>query len=568
MFINSGFQNIVENMETSEIIRKYAVENALNYGEARAKSVMGKVLAEEPELRKESKELLKEVKKVVKEVNKMSKSRLEKAFSTYGFEKKKPKKRGVLADLPNVRGKVVMRFAPNPSGPLHIGHARTAVLNDEYVKKYGGRLILRIEDTDPKRVDKDAYRMIEEDLKWLGIEPDEIMTQSSRLPVYRDFAVRLIKQGHAYVCSCGQKKFKKFKDRGEKCPCRPNSVSRNVELWNEMQEGKEGLVLNLKTDIAHKNPALRDFPIMRVAREHHAHTGRDWDLYPLMNFAIPVDDHLSGMTHVLRGKDHLVNTQRQLFVYDYFGWTPPEFIHNGLLNIKGVTLSTSIIKKGIDEGAYEGWSDTKLGTLRAFKRRGIRPGAVRAVMKMIGIGDTDVKFDWKNLYAENKKIIEEKANRYFFVPTPEEMWVKEVPKEADVIRVPLHPDHPKRGFRDISLKRSGQTVKLFIPKKDASKLKKGRTIRLKNFCNVQIEEVRPVMARYLEEKDLSVPIIQWLPEDVLGCEVIGPEKRTAGFCEADCRNLEHDDIIQFERFGFCRVSRVGDDGLLCYFAHR
>ncbi len=555
-------------METSEIIRKYAVENALNYGEAQAKSVMGKVLAEEPDLRKDSRRVLSQTKEIVKEVNRLNKKKLEEEFATYGFEKKKEKKRGMLADLPNVKGKVVMRFAPNPSGPLHIGHARTATLNDEYVKKYGGKLILRIEDTDPKRVDKDAYRMIEEDLKWLGVEVDEIMTQSSRLAVYRDFAVRLIKQGNAYVCECGQAEFKKYKDKGKDCPCRIGSVEKNLRLWNRMLDCEKGLVLNLKTDMAHKNPALRDFPIMRVAHEHHSHTGKECDLYPLMNFAIPIDDHLSGMTHVLRGKDHIVNTQRQLFVYDYFGWTPPEFIHNGLLNIKGVNLSTSAIKKGIDEGIYRGWSDPKVGTLRALRRRGIQPEAIRTVMKMIGIGDADVQFDWQALYAENKKIVDEKANRYFFVPNPEEVWVKGVPKEADVIRVPLHPDFPKRGYRDIMLKRSNGTTKLFIPKKDAAKLKRGRVIRLKNFCNIEIEEVRPLMAKYLETKDLEAPIIQWLPEEVLGCEVIGPEKRFAGFCETDCRNLDHDDIIQFERFGFCRVSRIDENGLLCYFAHQ
>lgn len=553
--------------ELSEIIRKYAVENALNYGKAQSKSVMGKVLAEEPDAKKDMSKLQKEVGRIVGEVNKLSKGQLEDAFSKYGFEEKGESKRGVLTDLPNVKGEVAMRFAPNPSGPLHIGHARTAILNDEYVKKYGGELYLRIEDTDPKRVDKDAYRMIEEDLKWLEIELHDIITQSKRLAVYRDFAVRLIKQGSAYVCGCGQQRFKEFKDAGKACPCRANGVERNVELWNRMQEGESNLVLNLKTDMKHKNPALRDFPIVRVTHEHHPLTGEDWDLYPLMNFSVTVDDHLLGITHVLRGKDHIINTQRQLFIYDYFGWNPPDFIHNGLLNISGVNLSTSKMKEGIESGEYSSWADPKLGTLRALKRRGMQPRAIRNIMKLIGIGDADVKFDWKNLYAENRKIIEEKANRYFFVPDPEEVWVKGIPREADVIRVPLHPDYPQRGYRDIVVNRSDGTVKLFLAKKDIERLKKGDVIRLKNFCNIQIDEMRPLMARHLAEKNLKVPIIQWLPEETLGCEVIGPEKRTAGLCESDCKHLDDGDIIQFERFGFCRVAQVEGDSVLCYFAH-
>jgi glutamyl-tRNA synthetase len=334
-----------------------------------------------------------------------------------------------------------------------------------------------------------------------------------------------------------------------------------------MLEGKTSLVLNLKTDIKHKNPALRDFPIMRVTKEYHPHTGSSWDLYPLMNFSVTIDDHLMGMTHVLRGKDHIVNTQRQLFIYDYLGWTPPEFIHNGLLNVEGVNLSTSAMKSGIEKGEYSGWADPKLGTIRALKRRGFEPEAIRNIMKSIGIGDADVKFEWSNLYAENRKLIEAKANRYFFVPDPEEVWIKGVPEHADVIRMPLHPDHPKRGYRDLILSKDNGTTKVFIAKKDAAELKKGNVIRLKNFCNVQIDEVRPVMARFLEEKDTNVPIIQWLPEDVIGCEVIGPDKKTAGFCEVDAKHLDHGDIIQFERFGFCRVHEVEGNNIICYFAH-
>jgi glutamyl-tRNA synthetase len=553
--------------ESSEIIRKYAVENAINYGSAQAKSVMGKVLAEDPGLKKCAAEVMKEAQKICSDVNKLDKGDLEEEFSHYGFEGKKEAKRGTLAELPNVRGEVIMRFAPNPSGPLHIGHARTAVLNDEYVKKHGGKLYLRIEDTDPKRVEKSAYHMVEEDLRWMGVNVNDTITQSKRLAVYRDFAVRLIKQGNAYVCSCGQAKFKTFKDKGKECPCRANAYEKNAELWNKMQEGDDSLVLNLKTDMKHKNPALRDFPIMRVNKECHPMSKSSWDLYPLMNFSVAIDDHLLGITHVLRGKDHIVNTQRQLFIYDYFDWVPPEFIHNGLLSIEGVNLSTSEMKKGIDEGRYTSWADPKLGTIRALKRRGFQPEAIRNIMKAIGIGDADVHFDWSSLHAENRKLVEAKANRYFFVPDPEEIWVKGIPEEADDIRIPLHPDFPKRGYRDIMVKSSGDSTKLFIAKKDEARFKKGEIIRLKNFCNIQIDELRPIVAHYLEEKNTKVPIIQWLPEDVLGCEVIGPEKKTAGFCEIDCNELDHGDIIQFERFGFCRVHDVEGNRILCYFAH-
>lgn len=552
--------------EISELVKKHAVENAMEHGEAHSKNVLGKVLAEDADLRKDVSSVMKEVEKAVREVNKMSKKELEKASAAYG-PRKKQEARQDFADLPNVTGPVCMRFAPNPSGPLHIGHARTAIMNDEYVKKYGGKLILRIEDTDPARVDKDAYRMVEEELKWLGVVCHETIVQSGRLAIYRDFAARLIKGGHAYVCSCGQEKFKEFKDAGKDCPCRANSIEKNIELWNKMQEGDSKLVLNLKTDMKHKNPAMRDFPIMRVTYEQHPLTGREWDLYPLMNFSVTVDDHLLGMTHVLRGKDHIVNTERQMYIYGYFGWKPPEFIHNGLLSISGVELSTSVMKKGIQEGKFDGWADLRLGTLRALKRRGIEPEAIRAVMRMIGVGEVDSNFEWDNLYAENRRIIEPKANRYFFVPDPEEMWAAGLPNEPSVIKVQLHPGHADRGYRELKVKITNGQAKLFIAKIDAEKLKKGEVIRLKNFCNLRIDELQPLKASYVEGKELKVPIIQWLPEENIGCEVLAADKRIAGFCELGCKNLNHGDIIQFERFGFCRVSQLSGNDLLCYFSH-
>jgi glutamyl-tRNA synthetase len=554
-------------MTLEQIIEKHAVENALNYGKAKPDNVLGKVLAEKPELRGEAKEVLSKTKKIVAKVNALSRKELEGRFAKYGPKEKKKQPKGVLPELPNVGGSVVLRFAPNPSGPLHIGHARTAILNDEYAKRYDSKLILRIEDTDPKRVDKDAYRMVEEDLKWLGVEIHETIVQSRRLSIYRDIATELIRGGHAYVCSCGQTRFKELKDEGKACPCRGNSVKRNLELWDRIKHNHDTkLALMLKTEIRHKNPAMRDFPIMRVIDVPHPLTGRESDVYPLMNFSVTVDDHLLGVTHVLRGKDHIVNTQRQMFLYDYLDWKPPEFIHNGLMSIPEGVLSTSATKKGIEEGKYTDWGDPSLATIRALKRRGIEAEAVRNMIKMLGCGEVDVMFEWDNLYAENKKIIESKANRYFFVPDPEEVWLHNAPVDISLIKVPLHPDYPQRGFREIRVKRAKEIIRLFIAKKDAE-FKKGDEVRLKNFCNIRIMETRPIVAEYLEAKNLDVPKIQWLPEEVMGCEVIGPDRRYAGFCETGCRNLEHGDIIQFERFGFCRVSQVDEDDLICYYAH-
>jgi len=566
---DAGKSNKSVDFETT--IEKYALENALKYKKAQAKAVMSKVLSERPELRKDAKSLMKSVNSVVKRVNALSHSERANLFDDYEIIKKERTPRGVLPDLPNVNGKVIMRFAPNPSGPLHIGHARTAILNDEYRRKYGGKLILRIEDTDPSRVDLDSYRMIEEDLKWLGVEWDESITQSRRLPIYVDMAQRLLEQGDAYVCDCEEEKFRELKANAKECPCRKNSPEKNLERWDKMKAGEDkSSAVMLKTDIKHKNPALRDFPIMRVIDMEHPLTEKEWGLYPLMNFSVTVDDHFLNLTHVIRGKDHIMNTERQKFIYKYLGWEMPNYIHNGLMSIEDAVLSTSVISRGIKDGTYTGWSDVHLATLRALKKRGIQPVAIRNLMKAIGIAEVDILFDWQTLYAENKKVIEEKANRFFFIPEPEEMWLKGVPKEIKKIKVPLHPDFRARGFREIQLngRKGGDTIKMFLSKKDTEDIKVEDNIRLKNFANIKIMERRPLMAKFLKDKKLDVRKLQWLPEDVIGCEVISPEGNVAGFAEVGCRNLEHGDIIQFERFGFVRVNSVDERGIICYFAHR
>ncbi len=197
--------------ELEEVVYKHALMNAVKHkGSASPKAVMGSIMSQEAELRSRAKEIGPLSAKVVAKVNELSKEEQQAEMDKLGLEiheKKQVKKEG-LDELPGSHDNVVMRFAPNPSGPLHIGHARAAVPNGEYVKKYGGKFILRIEDTDPKRVYPPAYDMIQEDLKWLGIEPDEVYFQSDRFEIYYKYAEELIKRGAAYMCTCDGGEFK------------------------------------------------------------------------------------------------------------------------------------------------------------------------------------------------------------------------------------------------------------------------------------------------------------------------------------------------------------------------
>ncbi len=415
--------------DPKDILFLCALQNAVRHGGVpQAGAVVGMVMGAYPEFRPRAKEVAALAKEAIADVAALSyEDRVKKlqqlAPDMYEALFVKHEHRKGLPDLEGAEKGVVMRFAPNPSGPLHIGHARAAVLNDAYVKQYGGRYILRIEDTDPKRVDPDAYEMVIEDIRWLGLGITETVTQSDRLPLYYDLCNQLIQRGGAYVCTCNNDHFRELKQAKTACPCRDQPVEKNLDLWEKMLDHtfKEGEVtVRIKTDLNNPDPAMRDFPAFRIL-DSPPHPRVTAHVYPLMNFSVVADDHLLGVTHVIRGKDHIANTRRQRYIYDHFGWKVPVYRHYGRMGIEGVVLSTSQMRLGINEGTFTGWDDIRLGTLRALARRGISPDAVKNAVLAIGIGDTDISFSWDNLYAENKKIVDPVANRFSLcrIPLPQ-----------------------------------------------------------------------------------------------------------------------------------------------------
>ncbi|HJJ72003.1 MAG TPA: glutamate--tRNA ligase, partial [Methanocorpusculum sp.] len=462
-----------------------ALQNAVkNKAVPRAGAVLGSVMGAHPELRSQAKEINAMLPAILAKVEALSAEEREaqlRELNPEAIEKMHEKKERIheLPTLPDAEGGVVMRFAPNPSGPLHLGHARASVLNDYYVKKYGGKFYYRVEDTDPKRVDPEAYDMVSEDLKWLGIGITDVVYQSDRFEIYYDLARELIKLGGAYMCDCDNAEFRDLKLKKQACPCRDLSVEENLKRFDDMLAGKyeEGeITMRVKTDIAHPDPAVRDFAAMRVLKEPKHPRKPEIFVYPLMNFSVAVDDHLLGMTHVIRGKDHIANTRRQEYIYNYFGWKMPYFYHYGRMSIAGLELSTSGMRKGINEGLYTGWDDIHLGTLRALARRGIQAEAVRGAVVDIGMGDTDISFSWENLFAANKAIIDADADRYFFVPDAVEVTVADAPEMT--AHAPVYPNKPERGERLLPF-----TGKVLLPR---AEVEKGGMLRLKDLFNIRM----------------------------------------------------------------------------------
>ena len=553
--------------DLEEIIYKHALLNAAKHkGSANSGAVMGSIMSQEPDLRPKAKEIGSLAGKIVDKVNSLSideqKSEMEK-FDVEVKEKKHVKEVG-LQELPGSHENIVMRFAPNPSGPLHIGHARSAVPNGEYVKRYGGKLILRIEDTDPKRVYEDAYEMIPQDLEWLGINPDEIIYQSDRFDIYYDYARKLIEKHAAYMCTCDGATFKELKDNCTPCPCRDNSVEENLELWEKFDTMQAGeAVLRVKTDINHKNPAIRDWVAMRIVDEIHPRLANQYRIYPMMNFSVAVDDFLMGMTHVLRGKDHLANSEKQKYLYDHMGWDLPEFIHYGRLKMEDIALSTSKALAGIEDGTYSGWDDPRLGTLRAIKRRGINPKAIYDLITEIGVKMADSAISWKKIYGLNRNLVEPIANRYFFVEDPKLIEVENYDDGEIVIERPLHADYLDRGNRSLPF-----NGKAYLASQDIT----DGVFRLMDAVNVDIDGEKVIYnsTSFEDARDLKAKIIQWVPveENIPVKIVMDDASIKTGIGEYALKDLNVDDIVQFERVGFARLDEITDNELVFYYAHK
>jgi glutamyl-tRNA synthetase len=582
---------LLENSELKEDIRKTALLNAIKHeGKAQTGSVIGKILGEKPDLRSKIKEISTLVNKIVKEVNTLSfdeqKSIVEENWPE-ALVKEKVEKEKRLPPLPNVDKyrQVVTRFSPNPDCVLHLGSARAIILCHEYVHMYKGKFVLRFEDTDPKikRPLLEFYDRIREDLAWLGCKPNEEHIQSDRIPIYYEYAENLLKAGNAYVCTCQPEIFREKALASKSCDCRSLPIEEHLARWHRMQQGgySEGeAVLRVKTDLNHPNPAVRDWPAARVidAKKYpHPRVGGKYHVWPLYNLACGIDDHLLGVTHIIRGKEHLTNQVRQEYMYKHLGWKYPEAIHYGRLKITGAYLSKSKIVQGIREGMFKDWDDPRLATFAALRRRGITPEAIKKMIIDIGPKTQDLILSWENLYAYNRKILDPAANRYFFVQNPIELTVRKIPEEY-MVRLNLHPEYPERGFREYTIKPEGNehAAAFWVSKKDIDTTKTGSMIRLMELFNVKIEKVSSYSAEasfvsnaYEEAKKGKAPLIHWIPvgED-MPCQVVMPDATMSeGIAEKTCKQLKQNTVIQFERFGFVRIDK-NNAKLIAYYSQK
>jgi glutamyl-tRNA synthetase len=573
---------VSEDIET--LAYKYALQNAVRYGgKATEGPVVSKVFGERPDLRQRAKEVVEIVKKVVQKVNSMSleeqRKELETKFPELLEEKKVEEKKG-LPPLPGVKeGSLVVRFAPNPDGPLHLGNARAAVINDEYAKMYKGKFILRFDDTDPKvKVPiREAYDWIREDLKWLGVTVHEEIRASARLEIYYEYARKLIELGGAYVDTCTEEEFRQMRSKRKPCPNREKSSEENLELFDKMlsspldfsQFGGRKPVVRIKTDLNSPDPSLVDWVILRVVEDPKHPLVNDKYIWPTYNFASAIDDKLTGTTHIFRGKEHEQNTEKQKWVYKYFGWTYPQVYSMGRLKLEGFMMSKSKIRLMLEKGSER--DDPRLPTLAGLRRRGILPETIRELLIQIGVKPNDVTVSFMNLAAINRKILDPIAKRLMFVSKPAEYKVdlSELGVRELVARLPLRPNSSE--YREIRVSHGDG---ILLEESDAKDFKR---LRLVELCNAEIDNAsRSIVCKSLdvqEAKKASLPIVQWVKASeavpVRLYRILGTENYEviSGKGEAEFKELKENEIIQLIRVGFSRVDEVSQSEVTLIFSH-
>ncbi|MCX8158869.1 MAG: glutamate--tRNA ligase [Candidatus Pacearchaeota archaeon] len=547
----------------SKEIRAYALKNAIEFGKADASKVLTKLFQHGLE-KNEIKDVMKNIQEIVKEINLMDSEKRKKEFDLWKeYMRERIEKPRELPDLPNVSNNMVFRLAPFPSGALHIGNAKTYLLNALYAEKYNSKILLVMDDTigsEEKQIIPEAYDLLEEAFDWLGVKYQKpIIYKSDRLNIYYEYGEKLLRFGKAYVCSCNVEELRKNRAEGKECNCRILSVEENIKRWKEMFNAKEGkYVVRIKTSMQHENPAFRDRVLFKISDRKHPRVGNKYRVWPTLEMSWAIDDYLLGITHILRGNDLMIETEMEKFIWDIFGWKHPITIHTGMIRIEGTEakISKSKAQKEVKSGKFIGWDDPRTWSIQSLRRRGILKEAIREFVKEIGLNKQDIIVPIESLYAINRKLIDLKADRYSFVIKPKELKIENMP-EIKEIEVSVHPDRVNEK-RKIKIGK-----KLFIGGEDYKKFK-NKEVRLIHLFNVKLGN----KVKFVSEENKEIPKINWVSKNVKAKIMMPNGKFEEGIAEEAIKRLKKDEIIQFERFGFVRFDGIKNKVYEFWFSHK
>ena len=553
--------------EVKKIIRGIALLNASEHnGKTRNDAVISKVLGSRPELRGKTKEVMPIISEIVNEVNALSlpiqKSELESKFPELLVVKPKQDRDG-LPSLDGVeQGKIVTRFPPEPNGYPHIGHAKAAIIDEEYARMYGGKLIFRFDDTNPEKERLEYYAAIKVGLDWLGVKYDHVKNTSDDIELIYKKAEEIIQSGDAYVCTCNKETISKNRREMLSCKCSTGDLSQNTKRWNDMfKKYKPGdAIVRFRGDMHSENTAMRDPTLLRIIDEPHPIHKDKYRIWPNYDFAVAIEDSIDGITHAFRTKEYELRNELYYAILDKLKMRKPKVLEFSRLEFDGMPVSKRILKPLVEEGKVSGYDDPRLPTLEAMRRRGIVPEAIRKFVLSLSFTKSDTLAPFETLESFNRKIVDPTSIRLFIATDPVKLTVKN--NNLTEIDVTNHPQ------KDMGKRKIQVDGSFYISGDDAKSLKVGNEIRLLELYNIVITKVGTEIEANMTDNTFKpqIPKIQWVPrQNVAKIEVLIPKilfvneqfnenslEIKQAFTEPHYLELNVGTEIQFVRYGYCR----------------
>jgi len=554
--------------ELRKEIRKISLQNAYEHGgKTQDKIILGKMLATKSEYRSKVKEIAKDISEIVNSVNRLSSEEQEKEikenFPDLLAPKEKIEGREGLPELKGaVQGKVITRFPPEPNGYPHIGHAKAAIINSEYAKMYGGKFILRMDDTNPEAERMEYHAAIKVGLEWLGIEWDIVKNTSDDMVIFYEKGLELINSGKAYVCTCKREDISKNRRERKDCKCSMSDIDKNNKNWEKMNtkyKAGEAIVRfrgNMKAD----NAVMRDPVLFRIIDEKHYTLGEKFRIWPSYDMAVAIEDSIDGVTHAFRSKEFELRKELIDAILDALNMRKPQQGFFSRLEFKGMPISKRIIKPLIEEGKVSWYDDPRLPTLEALRRRGIKPEAIRKFIMSLGLTKANTLAPFDALEAFNRKFVDNESIRLFMVNDAKKLGIKNISTSS--VEIPNHP------INDMGKRKIEIDGNFYISGDDSKNFKEGTEVRLLGLGNVIIKKTGTEFEGELIDNGNTKNItkIQWVPQKTAHrIKMIVPKalfiedefnedslEELDVYTEPQYLQLKEGEEIQFIRFGYCR----------------
>lgn len=549
-------------------IRKLALQNALEHdGKTQDKIVLAKVLATELQLRSSVKEIMPLISEIVSSVNQLSvkqqQEELEAEFPDALAQKPKKEEREGLPPLEGAQeGKVITRFPPEPNGYPHIGHAKAAIIDEEYARMYKGQLVLRFDDTNPEAERLEYYAAIKVGLDWLGIKFDKVKNTSDDIELLYKKCKELLDGNFAYVCTCKQETISSNRKEMRPCKCSLGDLEQNHDRWDKMfSKYKQGeAIVRFRGDMKSENTVMRDPVMFRIIETKHPLLSDKYRVWPSYDFAVAIEDSLDGITHAFRTKEYELRNELYYAILDALKMRKPKVLEFSRLGFEGMPVSKRVLRPLIEEGKVSGYDDPRLPTLEALRRRGIRPEAIRKFVLSLGFTKADTLAPFDTLESFNRKIIDSDSIRLHMVKNPATIKISKLP--SDRITMPNHPTKDM-GTRTIEL---GE--EFYVEQEDLQNLRVGDQLRFIGLGNVRLTRQHPQAEGEYSGEELvaNIPKVHWVVQKTAQrIKVLIPSQLFFGeqfneksleelnvFSEPYYSELKDGSEIQFVRFGYCR----------------